>query len=157
VDCPWCTARGFSFIFHAVRSWLKPVADPFAEQIRAALEDSEWAGRLAEASVATHFRRHFPTYYLKAEGEVDVAVVHEGRFWPIEVKWTGQLRPKDLKPIRKYRNGVVWGQTRTRGSIEGVPVEPLPLALARLTGEEQTLDQPPESSQEDPHHRRSSS
>lgn len=97
------------FIFHAVRSWLKPVADPFTEQVRAALEDPEWAGRLAEACVATHFRRHFSTYYLKAEGEVDVAVVHEGRFWPIEIKWTGQLRPKDLKQIRKYRNGVVWG------------------------------------------------
>ena len=54
----------------------------------------------------------------------------------MEVKWTGQLRPKDLKQIRKYRNGVIWGRVRTRGSLEGVPVEPLPLALARLTGGE---------------------
>lgn len=121
------------FIFHAVRSWLKPVANPFAEQVRAAVGDPEWAGRLAEACVTAHFRRYFPTYYLKAEGEVDVAVVHGGRFWPIEVKWTGQVRPKDLKQIRKYRNGVVWGRVRTRGSLEGVPVEPLPLALARIT------------------------
>lgn len=126
------------FIFHAVRSWLKPVVDPFAQQARTALEDPEWAGRLAEACVAAHFRRWFPTYYLKAEGEVDVAVVHAGRFWPVEVKWTGQVRPKDLKQIRKYRNGVVWGRVRARGALEGVPVESLPLALARLGGREGT-------------------
>ncbi len=120
------------FIFHAVRSWLRPVAEPFANQIRPAVEDPEWAGRLAEACVATHFRWHFPTYYIKAEGEVDVAAVREGRFWPIEVKWTGQMRPKDLKQIRKYANGVVWARTRLPRTWDGVPVEPLPLALARL-------------------------
>jgi predicted AAA+ superfamily ATPase len=120
------------FIFHAVRWWLRPVADPFANQIRAAVEDPQWAGRLAEACVATHFRRHVPTYYIKAEGEVDVATVQEGRFRPIEVKWTGQMRPKDLKQIKKYSNGVVWARTRDVRTWDGVPVEPLPLALARL-------------------------
>lgn len=124
------------FIFHAVRSWLRPAADPFTEQIRAATRDPEWAGRLAEACVVSHLRRHFPTCYLKAEGEVDAAVVHGGRFWPLEVKWTGQIRPKDLKQIRKYRNGVIWGRVRAHGTLEGVPVEPLPLALARLTGDD---------------------
>jgi predicted AAA+ superfamily ATPase len=122
------------FIFHAVRSWLEPVVDPFVEQVQKAAGDPGWASRLAEACVVTHFRRHCPTYYLKAEGEVDVAAVREGRFWPVEVKWTGLVRPKDLKQIRKYRNGVVWSRARAHGSLDGVPVEPLPLALARLTG-----------------------
>lgn len=133
------------FVFHAVRAWLKPVADPYAEQVRAAVADPEWAGRLAEACVATQVRRHFPTYYLKAEGEVDVAVVHGGRFWPLEVKWTGQVRPKDLKQIRKYHNGVVWGRVRAPGNLEGVPIEPLPLALARFTGDHPARSWPPGS------------
>ncbi|MBM3268343.1 MAG: ATP-binding protein [Candidatus Sericytochromatia bacterium] len=122
------------FIFHAIRSWLHPVSDPFGTQVRAALESPEWAGRLAEACVASHLSRDFPTYYIKAEGEVDVAIVREGRFWPIEVKWTGQLRAKDLKQIRKYGNGAIWGRVRAPGQLEGVPVEPLPLALARSSG-----------------------
>ena len=120
------------FIFHAVRSWLKPVEDPFSEQIRLSVEDSEWAGRLAEACVTTHFRRFVPTYYIKAEGEVDIAFVRDGRFWPLEVKWTGQVRPKDLKQIRKYPNGAIWARGRKPGTLGGVPVEPLPVALARL-------------------------
>ena len=120
------------FIFHAIRHWLSPTPSPLSDQIRPAVSDPIWSGRLAEACVSTHLRRFFPTYYIKAEGEVDAAVVREGRFWPIEVKWTGQLRPKDLKQIRKYANGVIWGRVRTRHELQGVPVYPLPLALLRL-------------------------
>jgi hypothetical protein len=120
------------FIFHAVRHWLNPTTAPPRDQIQAAVSDPIWAGRLAEACAATHLRRYFPTYYIKAEGEVDVAVIREGRFWPIEVKWTGQLRPKDLKQISKYHNGTIWARVRSPHNLQGVPVEPLPLALVRL-------------------------
>ncbi|MHB8835204.1 MAG: ATP-binding protein [Candidatus Methylomirabilia bacterium] len=120
------------FIFHAVRHWLSPTTAAPRDQIQAAVSDPIWAGRLAEACVATHLRRYFPTYYIKAEGEVDVAVIREGCFWPIEVKWTGQLRPKDLKQIGKYRNGIIWARVRSPHNLQGVPVEPLPLALVRL-------------------------
>ena len=90
------------FIFHAVRSWLKPVADPFTEQVEVAVGDPEIASRLAEACVATHSSRYYPTYYIKAAGEVDVAYVASDRFWPVEVKWSTQIRPGDLKQIQKY-------------------------------------------------------
>jgi hypothetical protein len=121
------------FIFHAVRSWLMPVADPYLEQVRPLLSDPEWAGRLVEATVTTHYRRYYPTFYIKAEGEVDVAYITQNRFWPVEVKWTGQVRPKDLKQIAKYSNGRILSQGRRSGSVLGVPTEPLPLNLIRLT------------------------
>ena len=120
------------FIFHAVRLWLSPCRDPFQEQIQPVVENPESSGRLVEACVATHFQRYFPTFYIKAEGEIDVAVVSEKRFFPVEVKWTGQLRPKDLKQLKKYQNGVVWGRVWQPQTIDGVPIYPLPLALARL-------------------------
>jgi hypothetical protein len=82
--------------------------------------------------VATHFRRYYPTYYIKGTGEVDIAYVHRKRFHPIEVKWTQQIRPKSLKQIARYPNGRIWTRSRHRGTIHGVPCEPLPLALLRL-------------------------
>jgi predicted AAA+ superfamily ATPase len=61
------------FIFHAVRAWLSPCKDPYSQQVVPLTSDPDWAARLVEACVATHYRRHFPTYYIKAEGEVDIA------------------------------------------------------------------------------------
>lgn len=120
------------FIFHAVRLWLAPCRDPFQEQITPFIGNQESCGRLVEACVATHFHRYFPTFYIKAEGEIDVAAVSENRFWPIEIKWTGQVRHKDLKQLKKYKNAVIWGRVRQQQTIDGVPIYPLPLALARL-------------------------
>ncbi|WP_459874081.1 hypothetical protein, partial [Endothiovibrio diazotrophicus] len=65
-------------------------------------------------------------------GEVDVAYVDGGRFWPVEVKWTGQLRPKALKQIAKYPNARILDRSRRGGEIQGIRTEPLPLALARI-------------------------
>jgi predicted AAA+ superfamily ATPase len=120
------------FIFHAARAWLTPHKDPYHHQVIPAVSDPEWAARLAEACVVTHYRRYFPTYYIKAQGEVDIAYVDQNRFWPLEVKWTGQLRPKDVKQISKYPNGRILSKSRQPGDILGIPAEPLPLALLRL-------------------------
>ena len=120
------------FIFHAVRAWLTPHKDPYSRQVESIVSDPDWAARLAETSVVTHYRRYYPTYYIKAKGEVDVAYIDQNRFWPLEVKWTTQLRPKDLKQIAKYPNGRILTKSRHRGEILGIPTEPLPLALLRL-------------------------
>lgn len=93
------------------------------------MADPEQCSQLVEACVATHFRRLYPTYYIKAEGEVDVAYVYQNRFWPIEIKWTAQLRAKDLKQISKYDNGCIWGKTSSRDQLQGFVVKSLPLAL----------------------------
>ena len=55
------------FIFHALRSWLDAVDDPFAAQVKPAVDNREWAGKLAEACAAAHHHRMHPTYYIKGD------------------------------------------------------------------------------------------
>lgn len=107
------------FIYHAICLWLD------LPKINMAQQESH----LVEAVVVTHIRRHYPTYYIKAEGEVDVAYIKDRKFWPIEIKWTQQLRPKDLKQIAKYNNGRIFAKIFDKGKINGVPAENLPMAL----------------------------
>ncbi|MCK5098077.1 MAG: hypothetical protein KAR45_08230, partial [Desulfobacteraceae bacterium] len=79
-----------------------------------------------------HYQRKFPVFYIKARAEVDIAYIDKNRFWPIEVKWTGQLRPKELKQISKYQNGKILTRSHTTGKIQGIPTEPIPLNLLKL-------------------------
>jgi hypothetical protein len=88
---------------------------------------------LSKRRWVSHLRRFAPTYYIKAEGEVDAAYIRDGRFWPIEVKWTGQIRPKDLKQVLKYRNAMIAGRVKDAHEIEGIPVLPAPVILLRLS------------------------
>lgn len=119
------------FIYHAINSWLYPVKDPFTTHMVAALENPHIVAYLVETVVVNHFRRWYPIYYIKAEGEVDVAYIHEKRFWPVEVKWTQQLRNKDLKQIQKYNNGIILSKQRHGSSNhEGLPRYHLPWYLA---------------------------
>lgn len=120
------------FIFHAIRSWLHPCQNPFEEQIITAINDPKLSSLLVESSTATHFRRHYPTYYIKAEGEVDIAYVNEQKFWPIEIKWTNQIRPKELKQVLKYKNAEIWTKRRESGTVENTPTLMLPFALLDL-------------------------
>lgn len=120
------------FILHAMRAWLEPAQDPYREQILPLFNDPQKYSELVESCVITHFRRFFPTYYIKAEGEVDVAYVDKKRFWPVEVKWTNQLRPGDLKQISKYKNAQIYAKTYDLSHIDHIPVIPLPLALLEI-------------------------
>jgi predicted AAA+ superfamily ATPase len=124
------------FILHAIRAWLYPVANPFEEQINTLINDSLLSSQLVEACAITHYRRYYPTYYLKAEGEVDIAYVNANRFWPIEVKWTNQLRSKDLKQILKYPNSKILTKLSKPGLDHNVPTVPLPWALWELSSRE---------------------
>jgi len=116
----------------AVNAWLNPDKDPYTNQVLPLLADRHWASRLAEATTTGIFRRYFPTYYIKAKGEVDIAYIHKQRFWPVEIKWTRQLRPHELKQISKYPNARILGKSRQPSEVMGIPVEPLPLALFRM-------------------------
>ena len=120
------------FIFHAVNAWLNPVNDPFIQQVQPLTADPEGASRLTEACAAALYRRKFPTFYIKAMGEIDIAYIDGNRFWPVEIKWTRQIRPKQLKQIAKYPNGKILTKSSVSGEMNGVPTEPLPLALLRL-------------------------
>jgi uncharacterized protein len=97
------------------------------------VNDAEWAGRLVESFVASTLSRQHSVYYIKATGgEVDVAYVSDHRFWPIEIKWTRQLRPKDLRQVLKYSNTRILAKTTETREIQGVPVESLPHFLWAL-------------------------
>lgn len=120
------------FIFHAIQAWLNPVSDPYQQQIKKTLEDTEKHAQLIESCVVTHFHRFYPTYYIKAEGEVDIAYIKNKRFYPIEIKWTTQLHPKSLKQILKYSNAEIWAKTSATSTIQGIPVFSLPLKLSEM-------------------------
>jgi predicted AAA+ superfamily ATPase len=120
------------FIFHALRSWLWPEKDVFQKQIILALKDPLICSQLVEALVTSHFNRFYPTYYISSEGEVDIAYVYQEKFWPIEVKWTNQIRSKDLKQVLKYKNARIFSKIKEFSKINDVPNEPLPWALFQL-------------------------
>ena len=71
---------------------------------------------------------------IKSKGEVDVAYVSENQIWLVEIECTRQLRPKQIKQIAKYPNGRILTRSNVNGEIQGVPTEPLPLALLRIEG-----------------------
>ncbi len=119
------------FIRHAVKSWIDRCKDPFSEQVSQLLKDSESVSTLVEGCAVSHVRRLYQTFYIKAEGEVDIAYLDGGKFWPIEIKWTNQLRPKEIKQALKYKNSRILTRLRSKGVISGMPAEPLPLVLFR--------------------------
>jgi len=121
------------FIFHAIRLWLWPIKNPYTSQIETAINDPILSSKLVEACVVTHCQRLWPTYYIKADGgEVDIAYVDQGRFWPIEIKWTNQVRPHEYKQIQKYANARILVKPKLGGKIGNIQLEPLPVALVKL-------------------------
>jgi uncharacterized protein len=120
------------FIYHALHAWISPISKPYTEQIRPLLQDADTVSLLSEGVVSSLYRRRFETYYIKAEGEVDVAYIHQKKFWPVEVKWTSQIRPTDLKQIRKYSNGIILGKTNKISKIDQLLLYPLPVYALSL-------------------------
>ncbi len=112
------------FIYHALNFWVNQ---------RVVINDPEINSKLAETTVITHFRRKYPTYFISAEGEVDLAYVDRNKFWPIEIKWTQQLRSKDLKQIAKYKNSRIFCKVAGIEHTHSIATVFLPLALGNLT------------------------
>jgi len=128
------------FIFHAMRAWLYPTNDAFSNQIQPLLTDPIQVAHLVELCTVMHYRRYFETYYIKATGEVDIAYINNNRFWPVEIKWSNQLREKDLKQILKYNNGVILTKNASIGQLQHIPTQPLPLALWELSDGRELLN-----------------
>lgn len=120
------------FIYHALNDWLDPTADPYLQKIVPGINNPEICGKIVEATIATHFRRYYQTYYIKGEGEVDIAYIKDKKFWPVEVKWTNQIRTKDLKQIKKYQNSLILNKSNQQGHINGIQTIPIPIALLNL-------------------------
>ncbi|OGT64635.1 MAG: ATPase [Gammaproteobacteria bacterium RIFCSPHIGHO2_12_FULL_45_9] len=120
------------FIYHAIRAWLMPSTVLNGQITHDVLQEPESYGKIVEAAVIAEIKRHYPTFYIKAEGEVDVAYVHHDQFWPIEIKWTNQLRTKDLKQVLKYPHAEIWSKQMYPGQCQHLSVRPLPWALYRF-------------------------
>ena len=119
------------FIHHSVKGFLE--SDTKDLERGDVLEDQGLVAGLVESLFPLHSRRFAPTYYIKSKsGEVDSAYVRDGRFWPIEVKWQSAPRPKDLKTVARYANGLVAARTNGRHQVDGVPIRPIPAVLLRL-------------------------
>ena len=99
------------FIYHSVCSMFHEEAHYFPI-LRKEMENSSALGSIVELVAIQHISRAHPrkAFYIKSEGEVDIAYVNGSSFYPIEIKWGQQIRAKDIKQIRKYKNGEVWGQ-----------------------------------------------
>lgn len=125
------------FIFHAINHWLQPSNHP-QDQIKATLADPNTTAALVEATVSNHFSRMYPTYYIKAAGEVDVAYIDRNSICPIEIKWRNQIRPSELKQIKTLPKGRVWAKQQQYLSIDALTIEPLPVALSQLAANDDT-------------------
>jgi len=120
------------FIYHALYAWIYPEMEPYKNQIQRHLHDPIIASSWVEGCAVTHYRRWFPTYFIKgSDGEVDIAYIHDQKFWPVEIKWTKQTHAKDLKQLLKYKNSLLLTK-RQEPSHEGIPAIPLPVALFNL-------------------------
>jgi len=102
------------FIFHAVERMLGRI-------------EPDSAPKLVETIAVAQFKRQFgKIYYIKGnKGEVDIAYLQGERFFPVEIKWTTQLRPEELKQIMVYGNGLILGRQRAAAQVAHVPCLPL--------------------------------
>lgn len=91
---------------------------------------------LAETAAFMHYARMYEkTFYIKGDkGEVDIAYVQGKRFFPVEVKWSRNVRPEELKQIMCYSNGLILGRVQETRSMMGIPCVPLIRHLLGTSG-----------------------
>jgi hypothetical protein len=120
------------FIFHASNGFID--GDLSFEKITKTLQSPDNCAKLIETVVVDHCKRVAPTFYIKGpKGEVDVAMVKNNCFTPIEIKWTGQLREGELKQIRSYKSGIIlWNkpEQETRGMNLIIPLPRFLLSIS---------------------------
>jgi predicted AAA+ superfamily ATPase len=112
------------FIHRAVLAWLGTPDEGLAPDAR--------LQRDLEATFAAHVARGHEAYYWKGQGEIDVVWYEQKRLCGIEVKWSKQLRPADLKEMLRRRLGIIAARSEAGGEVDGVKVVPAQVALLRL-------------------------
>jgi len=121
------------FILHSMRESLGD-QESVPVSLESLCKKAELLPGLMEAAVLSLARRRADTFYIKgAAGEVDCAYLEDGGFWPIEVNWSAQPRPRDLKQLRRYDRGIIAADVCEAHEIDGCPVLPLPVVLLRLS------------------------
>lgn len=119
------------FIFHSLYSYIEGLDNPWEQWIQN-VYDSSLISLLIEGIVVNHIRRFYPTYYIKSDKEIDIAYVKEKKIFPIEIKWTNQLRYDELKYLKKYPVSRIAAKVNASFDWEGIPVIPIPQLLLEL-------------------------
>lgn len=123
------------FIHHAVHIMLQETADPWTSYLKPLMTGNDEAlAPYTEAAVVTLFRRKYPAYYLKNGWEIDLAYVSEKKIFPVEVKWTSQLRSKELLGIAKYPNGLIAAKVDCISRFGPNLVVPIPILIMKEVG-----------------------
>jgi predicted AAA+ superfamily ATPase len=104
------------FILHALQAWIEGKD-----------KQSEITSSLVEGVIASLCKRTWDSYYIKAEGEVDIAIVAGKKFYPIEIKYSPTLKRNDLKQILKYPKGIVAYRGPDCGMFDHLTVLPIHL------------------------------
>ncbi|MBI2982562.1 MAG: ATP-binding protein [Deltaproteobacteria bacterium] len=120
------------FIHHCVQTMLASPGNPWEQMLHPLIVGPEEAfAPYAEGVVITHFRRNYPTFYIKNGGEIDLAYIKDGVIIPVEIKWTSQLRPKELALISQKKGGLIAAKVDRIFSLNQLLVVPIPLLLIK--------------------------
>ena len=103
------------FICHTVSRWLQ--REGYAHET---IHESF----LVESSVASYCRQQAHTFYFKGYGEVDIIMMQPDPL-AIEVKWTNQIRPNDLKTLKQFQHSLILGKYAGGHSKEGIRALPV--------------------------------
>lgn len=115
-------------IFHALRGWAEGAGDSFDLASALLNAPGDLHNSLIEGSLSALFHRTWRTFYIKAQGEVDIALVKGREMLPIEVKNSVSLDGKELRQILKYRRGIVAYAGWKAGKFKQLDVMPIPCA-----------------------------
>jgi uncharacterized protein len=105
------------FIYRTCVNWLKR---------EGYINDVLLESTLVEAVVASHCHRNGKAFYFKGEGEIDVIWLKSKKLTAIEVKWSEQLRPADLKTLRHFRgHGLILTKNANSGLVDNIKTLPI--------------------------------
>jgi predicted AAA+ superfamily ATPase len=120
------------FIAQVLISWSKDLTAPWEFAENNIIIESRIKENIIEGCVSSLLRRKYKTYYIKAEGEVDIAIISNGKISPIEIKWTETLRNNELKQIFKYKTGIIGYKGLQFGRHEHLYVLPIPVIASMI-------------------------
>nr|NGX42869.1 hypothetical protein [Chlamydiota bacterium] len=80
---------------------------------------------IVEASVASHCHRLAKTYYFKGQGEVDIIWLPNDIVQAVEIKWSQEIRPSDLKTLKHFKNRLILSKSPQGGIINETKTLPV--------------------------------
>lgn len=104
------------FIRRAIQAWLT------REGYSISMTDESL---VVESVVASHCHRYGRAFYFKGQGEIDVIHIFNENVTAIEVKWTNQSRPVDLKTLKQFYKALVVTKTSHEGFSDGIQFMPI--------------------------------